>query len=415
MEINNNVIYVLALAGFAFLGKLMIEIQYLFVNTEVLGKREVREQLSLGDPQEVKYWIKNTTGKTFMFMLKDYLPFQIQMVGFLHRGKLRANELLELKTIVTPMERGEYIFDALEIFLSTPFSFVERKMILVAEKEKAKVYPSQIQMSKYSLANVKNTQKYYGVKKVRRVGHSYEFDHIKSYVMGDDVRSINWKATSRRNELMVNHYEDEKSQAIYCVVDKSRTMNMPFNGMSLVDYAVNASLVICNNALQYQDRAGLITFSNVLGNVVPAAKSIKQLGVINEALYHQKYRNTEANYELLHYSIKKLTRKRGLFFLFSNFENMNALKRQLPIILRIAKQNLLVMVIFENYEVEEFTQRDHGRHLYENAVAHKYLYEKELMVKKLRSYGVRCIYTRPEDLTINTLNEYLYLKSTGRI
>src|SRR5690606_31199332 len=96
---------------------------------------------------------------------------------------------------------------------------------------------------------IARTAREHGVKKVRRVGHSYEFEHIKAYQRGDDYRSINWKATGRRAQLMVNQYEDERSQQVYCVIDKSRVMHMPFSGLSLLDYAVNTSLVISNIVL----------------------------------------------------------------------------------------------------------------------------------------------------------------------
>lgn len=417
VEFQGDFIYIVAVLLFLFLGALIYDILHLFTGGKYIkGIRKVRSQLSLGDYQMVEYELQNNANRAFSYRLKDYLPYQLNMMKHEISGKLGFNENLKLETVIKPTQRGEYIFSSLEIFLDGPFKMIERRMILNDQPLTCKVYPSQIQLSKYSLANVKNTQMHYGVKKVRKIGHSYEFDHIKHYVLGDDVRSINWKATSRRNELMINHYEDEKSQAVYCVLDKSRVMNMPFDNMTLLDYSINASLVITNNALQYQDRAGLITFSDVLGKVIPAAKTTKQLGEINEALYKQKHRNTEANYELLHYSIKKLTRKRTLFFLFTNFENMNAMQRQLPILLRIAKQNLLVLILFKNKETERFAYNSKGKvNIYENAVAHKYLSEKERIVKKLRAYGIRCIYTYPEELTINTLNEYIFLKSTGRI
>ncbi|MEZ5054237.1 MAG: DUF58 domain-containing protein [Chitinophagales bacterium] len=96
---------------------------------------------------------------------------------------------------------------------------------------------------------------------MRKIGHSYEFEQIKNYTSGDDIRSINWKATGRRNQLMINQYGDEKSQQIYSILDKSRAMNMPFNGLSLLDYAINTTLVISNTALHKDDKAGLLTFN----------------------------------------------------------------------------------------------------------------------------------------------------------
>ena len=81
------------------------------------------------------------------------------------------------------------------------------------------------------------------IKKIRRLGNNNEFEQIKNYVQGDDYRSINWKATSRRGELMVNQYQDERSQQVYCLIDKSRSMRMPFKGMTLLDWAPKAALL----------------------------------------------------------------------------------------------------------------------------------------------------------------------------
>ena len=89
-----------------------------------------------------------------------------------------------------------------------------------------------------------------------------EFEHIKEYVVGDDFRTVNWKATARRGALMVNNYQDEKSQQVFCLIDKGRVMKMPFEGMTLLDYAINASLAMSSVAIKKDDKAGLITFQH---------------------------------------------------------------------------------------------------------------------------------------------------------
>src|SRR5690606_29643392 len=101
----------------------------------------------------------------------------------------------------------------------------------------------------------------YGIKKVRRLGHTMEFEQIKDYVLGDDLRTINWKATAKKNQLMVNQFQDEKSQPIYTIIDKGRVMEMPFSGLSLLDHAINSSLAISNVALKKHDKAGVFSFS----------------------------------------------------------------------------------------------------------------------------------------------------------
>lgn len=417
VQLNRIFFSVFIVAGAVLLALSILELILLFsAKNPLYVSRRLRSNLSLGDQEPITHTIRNNLSFPLQFELHDAFPKQLQQRDFKLKGLLTSSEKKSMRTNVVPKIRGEYHFSFIDVFLKVGVGLLQRR-IEFHQPFLAKVYPSVIQLKKYSINNIKNSVLFYGVKKVRKIGHSYDFDHIKQYVVGDDVRSINWKASSRRNELMINHYEDEKSQAVYCIIDKSRTMNMPFNGMTLLDYAVNASLVISNAALQHQDKAGLITFSDVLGNVLPAANSSIQLNRINETLYNQKHRKTEANYKLLYYSLRKLTRKRSLFFMFTNFESMPALNRQLDVLLSIAKNHVLVVILFKNTEVEQYynADLDTKARLYEQAVAEKYLTDKHKIVKKIKSYGIRCIYTAPEDLTVNTLNEYIELKARGVI
>ena len=149
---------------------------------------------------------------------------------------------------VKPQERGEYNFGHINFFANGPLRMIQRRFVL-GEEQTVKVYPSYIQMRKYQLLAIGNRLQETGVKRMRRLGHSMEFEQIKEYVRGDDYRTINWKATARKGDLMVNNYTDERSQQIYCLINKGRVMKMPFEGMTLLDYAINASLVLSSVAL----------------------------------------------------------------------------------------------------------------------------------------------------------------------
>ncbi len=181
------------------------------------------------------------------------------------------------------------------------------------------VYPSFIQMHKYELLAISQQLPEFGIKRMRRLGHSMEFETIREYVAGDDPRSINWTATARKSNLMVNHYRDERAQQVYCVIDKGRTMQMPFEGLSLLDYSINASLVLSNIALKKQDKAGLITFSDKSGALLKADNKSIQLKLILESLYNQKTRYLESDYEMLYGRIRQQLHQRALLVLFSNF------------------------------------------------------------------------------------------------
>src|SRR5207344_1411119 len=139
----------------------------------------------------------------------------------------------------------EYHFGRIILYISSLLGLIKRRYNIEAE-EMVPVYPSFLQMRKYELLSQTSIQTEHGNKRMRKIGHSMEFEQIKEYVRGDDIRSVNWKATARKGSLMVNNYTDERSQQVYCVIDKSRLMKMPFGGLTLLDYAINSTLVLAN-------------------------------------------------------------------------------------------------------------------------------------------------------------------------
>jgi uncharacterized protein (DUF58 family) len=244
-----------------------------------------------------------------------------------------------------------------------------------------------------------------------------EFEQIKEYVPGDDFRTINWKATARKGDMMVNHYTDEKSQQIYCIINKGRMMKMPFKQLSLLDYAINASLVLSNVALLKQDKAGIITFSEEIGNVLPADRKATQMNAVLEVLYNQKTRYLESDFEKLYLQIRKTISQRSLLVLFTNFESMSALQRELPYLRKIARYHLLLVVFFENTEIKELITQEAAdvQAVYIKTIAEKFTQEKRMIVKELQQYGILSILTAPENVTANTINKYLELKNRQAI
>ena len=400
-----------------FLAALLLDGILLYSNTTQLSAQRVLPKVfGLGDENEVVLNLDSKAAFTLSLILIDELPIQFQRRDFERSWRLPANDSASIAYSLRPVERGAYTFGKINIFLSTPLGLLQRRMQF-GKAATVPVYPSIMQMKQLELRAFDRIAQHQGIKKIRRIGHSYEFEQIKNYVRGDDYRSINWKASSRRNTLMVNQYEDERAQQIYSVIDKSRVMKMPFEGLSLMDYAINSSLAISNVALQKYDRAGLITFSDKVGAAVKSDSKPTQLNKILLALYKEQERPVEANYELLYYAARKLIKGRSLLLLYTNFESRFALERVLPVLRRINRLHLLVVVFFENTEIRQFVEEEAEtlEGIYQKTVARKFLNEKQQMVQMLRQYGIQSVLTRPEDLSINTVNKYLELKSRGLI
>jgi uncharacterized protein (DUF58 family) len=379
-------------------------------------KRILPRTLSMGDNNPIRLRMYHAGAKPLHFELIDELPEQLQIRDFSRRVALQPEETKDLHYSIRPTTRGSYAFGAVQVFFESALGLVQLRH-RYALSEDVPVYPSILQMKQFELLALNQSSLQAGLKKIRRIGHSYEFDQIKNYVRGDDYRSINWKATSRSGELMVNQYEDERAQQVYCLIDKSRNMRMPFEGLSLMDYAINTSLMISNVVLQKHDKAGLLSFSDRLGSTIVADRKSTQLHRILQALYREEPSDKEANYELLYLAARKFIPGRSLLFLFCNLESRFALERVLPTLRRLNRQHLLVVIFFKNTEVQARARQSAETlaEVYSQTIARKFLSEKDQMVQTLRQFGIQSVYSTPEDLSISTLNKYLELKSRGLI
>jgi uncharacterized protein (DUF58 family) len=410
--------FVVALAALLLVGLLLLaDIVWLYnKQIRILVTRKTPRLLSLGDDNPIKIKLENTAPISLRITLFDELPYQIQKRDFLQKLYLKAGEQKEITYLIKPAQRGEHHFGYVVLYLSSRLNLISKR-INAAKPVMVPVYPSIIQMKKYALVTNPRLSQFFGVKKMRRIGHSYEFEQIKNYVKGDDYRSLNWKATGRHNALMVNSYQDERSQPVYCIIDKSRQMRLPFARLSLMDYAINTTLVISNVALQKKDRAGLITFAERIETTIKADNRALQLRRILESLYNQQESQLEANYELLYKSLKNMARTRSLIILFSNIESRQTLDRLKPILKRIASFHLLVVVFFENTELADYgnNQAQDLTDAYLMSAALRMNDEKKYLIQELQQHGVHTILTRPEDLSINTLNKYLEFKARGMI
>ncbi|MEP7255470.1 MAG: DUF58 domain-containing protein [Ferruginibacter sp.] len=400
-----------------FIILVIIDYFFLFIFSKgPSAKRLMADRFSNGDENKVEVQVKNNMPFVVDMEIIDELPVQFQKRDWKLLHRFKAGEQKNILYKLRPVERGEYHFGRIILYVKSLLSLLKRRHNIEAE-ETVPVYPSFLQMRKYELLSQTSIQTEHGNKRMRKIGHSMEFEQIKEYVRGDDIRSVNWKATARRGSLMVNNYTDEKSQQVYCIIDKGRLMKMPFGGLTLLDYAINSTLVLTNVCLQKQDRVGLMTFSNKMGSLLAADRKPIQRENILQSLYNQGTAFLESDYEMLYMQIRSRIKHRSLIVLYTNFESMSGLNRQLNYLRSIAKHHLLMVVFFENTELHKLSHLDakNVEEVYIKTIAEKFEFEKRLIVKELKKHGILSVLTPPEQLTINAVNKYLELKARQAI
>ena len=388
----------------------------------VFGRRVLGDKLANGSENDIQIYLENRYRFAIQTETIDEIPHQFQRRNVLFEVSIKPGETQVIQYQLRPVKRGEYEFGALNIYAASPLGLVRRRF-RYDQNKLVPVYPSFLQMRQYELLAIHNRLTEVGVKRIRRVGHSMEFEQIRPYVPGDDPRSINWKATARRagtgadDALVVNHFQDERAQQVYCLIDKGRVMRMPFDGLSLLDYAINATLVVSNIALLKHDKAGLVTFSNKPGATLAADRRPGHLLKLLEILYRQKTQYLETDFELLYTMVRAKIKQRSLLILFTNFETLHGMQRQLPYLRRLSKDHLLLVVFFENTELREFLDVPAAttEEVYNQTIAEKFAQEKRQIVLELQQYGIYSLLTAPKDLTANTINKYLEFKARGLI
>jgi uncharacterized protein (DUF58 family) len=380
------------------------------------ARRLLPEKFSNGDLNDVTIYAENNYGFDVSVKIIDEIPNQFQVRDFLLNENIKSKETRVITYQLRPVKRGEYVFGAMNIYVRGNIGLIERRYTFEQGKM-VRVYPSFLQMRKYELLAIHHNLTDLGIKRILKIGHTMEFEQIKNYVRGDDYRTVNWPATARKAELMVNQFQDERSQHIYSIIDKGRLMKMPFEGLSLLDYAINASLVLSNIAIRKEDKAGLITFSDKMSTMLPPDKRASQMNSIMEALYHQKTLYLESDYERLYATIRSKINQRSLLILYTNFESLASMQRNLKYLKAISRNHVLVVVFFVNTELNALLELDATtvEDIYTHTVADKFDYEKRQIVKELNRYNIYTILTPPAGLTVQVINKYLEIKARGII
>ena len=408
--------------GLAMAGALVLYAAYEYValgrqKAALRAGRDLEPRLSLGDDNAVSVRIANDGPRDLAGYLVEELPVQFQEREFRQDFTLSAGQTRALTYELRPTERGVYRFGRLLIVLRTGLGLVERRFEFGPPEQEVAVYPSVLQMKQQALRVNQLMRRGGATLRQRQLGRSYEFDQIKTYVAGDDYRQLNWKATARTGQLMANTYIEERSQQVVALVDTSRTMLSPFDGLSLLDYAVNSTLALLNVALIRGDRVGLVGFDRRVHSRLSPGSRPEQLRRLLELLYGQRPTDYEPDYDALGQYVQRFVKGRSLLMLYTNFDTVVSLERNLPALRRLSRQHLLVVVLFVNAEVSALADgaSQNLEDAYLATVAAEYEASRVQIASTLTQNGILVLRTRPEELTAAAVTNYLAVKRGGRL
>ena len=377
----------------------------------VTAERRLSTRFSNGDDNPVTISVESTYPFSVHAKVIDELPFQFQCRDYTPHVLILKSQSSYHRAL-RPTRRGVYSFGHVLVFVSTRLGLVERRYAC-AEPCDVSVYPSYQKLHQYELMAISRNLQEPGIKRIRRIGHNTEFEHIRDYLKGDDYRTVNWRATARLSRPMVNVYQDERSQQVFSIVDKGRVMQQAFERMTLLDYAINASLALSYVAMRKEDRAGLITFADSVGTFVAADRRSGHINKLMETLYAEQTDFGETDFSALSVAVGRHISKHSLLILYTNFMGLVSLQRQLPFLQQIARRHRLLVVFFEDVELQQFmaAPATTKEEVCQHEVAEKFAAEKQLISATLRQHGILSLLTTPQELSVGVINRYLAIRN----
>ena len=378
--------------------------------------RILEEKWSMTDNHEVRLVLRNLTNRSLAYELIDELPIELQERQLSIQGIVGPFSEKTHAYTVKAKTRGIYTFENVNVLVMGPIQLFKRQFSSELKQE-VKVYPrfKQIQSKKFWSQSEQTHS--LGMRKQKHIGLSYEFEQIKPYIKGDDIRHINWKASAKNMQWMSNQYAEERSQNVYAIIDKSRAMNAVVNEMILLDFAINASIALGQLALKKKDQFGVICYSDKIGAVLKAGRRPDQFKRIMDLLIDQSIRASETNIENLFLALNKVVKTRSLIFLFTNMNSKAALQRQLPIIQKIKHLHQLVVVFYDDTDQIEFLSEDLDdvELYYRQVLLEESKQNKLAMLNTLKAMGIQTVLSQANEMSVNTMNKYLEIKARGML
>ncbi|MDR1531347.1 MAG: DUF58 domain-containing protein [Clostridiales bacterium] len=311
---------------------------------------------------------------------------------------------------VTPNKRGSFPFKKIYLKYSGGLGLCARYAAFDVETE-YKIYPD-LQLGKYRLIMQKNRPPKAGERRIPLRGAGGEFESMREYVEGDDYRKINWMASARENKLLVNQHEAEKNQPVFMLVDTGRPTSYSVRGRKKLDTAIEAALILSDIVNCKGDLSGLMVFDTDVKTIVMPGKGEAHRNLLLESLYHVTGTKNTSDYEGAFRELTSRQKRRGLVFIFTDFETLAESNDFCSHISILARRHIPIVTLMKNEGLAKIAEGSGGGVLghIERGVAFDFLAERQTINAALNKRGVLCVESRAQDLALDTVNRYLTLK-----
>lgn len=396
------------LAGLAIAGDLLT----LPRARDLSAQRDTRRIVSLRKPHQVSLLVSNHSTRPVVMQVRDGVPEELRAEPDEFQLAIQGRSRATLRYVLRPSRRGAFSIAATHLRVASRLGFWSRLLECPAETS-LHVYPDMQQLAQYALLARTNRLSLLGVRRTRRIGQDQDFERLREFAIDDNYRHIDWRATARRQKLTVKDFQATQSQRVVFLIDCGRMMVNEAAGLSLLDHALNAMLMLSYVALRQNDAVGLLCFSDEIHGFVPPRGGMAQMNRLLHACYDRFPRLVESRYDQAFRYVAAHCRKRSLVVLITNVideVNANQVDRYLS---NLVGRHLPLGVLLRDRRLfaAADAEEPHDDALWRAAAAADILLWRRQVLADMQAKGVLALDAFPEEMTAPLVNRYLQVKA----
>jgi len=409
--------YVGTAALVATVGAVVVDILLLPAPAALSFTREVGGAVGIGDEVDGAYEVVNRSSRAIVVRLYDKVPPQLRGGVGESVVVMLAHDRVQVPFSIVGMARGKAPLGPVGARITTRLGLVALRLRLALTDE-IRVIPSVSGVRRFRLLALQHRLDTAGVRALRRKGEGQGFAGLREYVLGDDPRHIDWKATSKKAKVITREYTIERSQTVITLIDAGRAMTQLAGEWTRFELALSSALILTDIAANAGDKVGTLVFDDEVRAYVPAQRSRGALQLVRDALVPVVATTREPDYAAAFRFLAAHQRKRALIVFFTDVIDVRASQALLAHVSRSAARHLALVVALRNDDIfAAAVPQTVGSSalLYENAAAEELIQAREEALERMRRAGAVVLDVSPRVMTASVINRYLELKARGAI
>ena len=378
--------------------------------------REFGGRFAVGAENEVRINVQNAQPHAVSLVVKDEYPPQMKLSG-LREARMRVDAQTSAALVygLTPPKRGRFEFGQIVVRFLSRLNLVWCEARIGEAVASVKVYPNMRRAREAELKALGARSLVASHRKTSWRGEGREFESLRDYVRGDELRHISWSATARRGKLTTRQYQVERDQTILIAIDGGRLMTARIEQETKLDSAVHAALALMSAAARAGDNAGLLVFGRKIKAFLPPSRGHDHMDAALEALYSVEPEMIEPSYSHAFEYIAANSKRRSLVIVITDLVDEEGSKELLTSLRLLRPRHLPLVVTIADRDLRAVVSQapENVRDLFTQSVAEEIMYLRETALRLVESQGGLALDVTAAALAPAILEKYLQVKERG--